>query len=738
MGLGVLLGATLTAGCEDGSPTQSGGPESPGSETTEPRVIAAGEYTYSLNEGTDALPLFTTPTTAKIRLGDRAPAEKRSGLRLSAARNEFEPIQLAIGPAIGSVSAKVSQFEGLGAQQRVELFWAEYSDGRVELLNQIGPLPHALSGQAPTVLWLSVYVPPDAPAGEHVATITLEMEGQSPTVVPVTLTVFDFSLPEQIHFASQLNLDVGALAEAQGSVDATKQMLFEHRMTPKGVTWPSGFNWGITWENTASPSICTEFYDEPDEPDEYAIGRLAPRYILGDGWNGVGFPTAMLFQFVDNSTPRPESFCGIERGDHYGTDAFNAAWGQWLSALDAYLVDHDLAERAYYYVQNEPQNEADERLAAHLCRLTKSAAPHLRIAISEEPKPSIAQDADGDCGYDIWIAHVRAYQRGYAWERQRGFGEEVWLYSLDQDPDPYFNPTSVDRSGIHQRIIPWVAWTERISGWAYYDANRFFSGGRPTVRAELLREGFEDYEYLWLANGGARPAVDVDTDVDATVRSVAASMTSFTKDVDGWQTLKHELGRYIEGSRSELPSLSVESARPIGAYYVNFQEPSGEPSTQPLVVDGNTYLKLGWQPYDSELGFGWSGEFILDTSIALYGYDDVPGYSELEKSYVYDDYGRDNLFEFDLSPGVYRVTVGAGRPSRGYPGDPHNISIEGMVVVDDEATTDDAPIITRTVEVDVSDGGLSVVVGGRSASTGEYAYTFLAYVAIEPIIDGGA
>ena len=28
--------------------------------------------------------------------------------------------------------------------------------------------------------------------------------------------------------------------------------------------------------------------------------------------------------FVDNSTPRPQTLCGIDRGDHYGTDAYNA------------------------------------------------------------------------------------------------------------------------------------------------------------------------------------------------------------------------------------------------------------------------------------------------------------------------------------------------------------------------------------------------------------------------------
>jgi hypothetical protein len=283
-------------------------------------------------------------------------------------------------------------------------------------------------------------------------------------VVPLRLHVFDFVLPTDTHFSTQINVGVSGLVPSGGLVDDAKTTLFEHRMTPTSATWPSGFNWSITWDNPQSTTRCSAFWDEPTEGEEYAIRTLARRYLLGEGWNGVGFHDAELFQFVDNSTPRPETFCGVARGDHYGTASYNQAWSAWLSALDAYLVAQGLAERGYYYVQNEPQDAADHALAAHLCRITKAAAPHLRIAISEEPKPEIAEDAGGSCGYDIWIAHVRAYQQAYAWQRQREHGEVVWFYSLDHDPDPYFNPTVATNQGIHERIIPWVEFSQRIRG----------------------------------------------------------------------------------------------------------------------------------------------------------------------------------------------------------------------------------------------------------------------------------
>jgi hypothetical protein len=614
---------------------------------------------------------------------------------------------------------------------RIEVTLAGYQGGVAETLTPLAgdDVVDAVNDRGVPV-WVTVFVPRDASAGEHTTQITVTPEGGAALTIPLRLYVFDFDLPEEIHFHTQLNIDVSSLSSGR-SVDEAKSLLFEHRFTPKSVTWPSGFRWGITWDSSANPDRCVSFYDEPDEGPMFSIGALSRRYILGEGWNGIGFPTAMIFQFVDNSTPRPARFCGKSRGDAFGSRAYNDAWSAFLGATDDYLVAHGMQERAYYYVQNEPQDANDARIAAHLCRLTRAAAPNLRIAISEEPTPAIAEDADGACGYDIWIAHVRAYEEGYAWARQRDHGEEVWFYSLDRDPPPYFNPTSVDAEGMNMRIIPWAAWSHRIRGYAYYDFSRYFHGGDPGVRAELFREGFEDYEYLWLANGGAHPEVDVDAAPDRTVASVASSMTSWNHDPDALMALRHQLGLYVEGSIRALPVLQVESSRPRGAYYLNFQDPAGPPAADPLTVGGHEYMKIGWASWDETAGYGWMGENV-GTGIVMTGYDDVAGYDELQRSYVYDDYGRNNLFEFAIAPGRYDVTVGVGRPRRGYPGDPHNLRVEGVVAVDDELTTDASPTLERTVSVEVTDGRLSFEVGGRSASSGDWAYTFLAYVEIVP------
>jgi hypothetical protein len=275
-----------------------------GTGNSSPVPLDPSDYTYRLEESSAELVLWTTPATHKTRTSDRAPDAERSGLSLSAARREFEPVQLLLGPAAGSVTASVEPFPSLGASQRLELAVAGYDSGFAEHLAPTGTTGVVtLSTELAVPLWLTVRVPDDAPAGEHTTTLHLVPSAGAAIDVPVHLYVFDFEIPAAISFASLLYLSVEARIPPGGSVDDAKALLYEHRLTPSSVAWSSGFHWSITWENDSSTNPCEIFWDEPTEGDPYSIGWLGPRYLLGEGWNGVGFPDSMLFQFVDNSTP---------------------------------------------------------------------------------------------------------------------------------------------------------------------------------------------------------------------------------------------------------------------------------------------------------------------------------------------------------------------------------------------------------------------------------------------------
>lgn len=80
-------------------------------------------------------------------------------------------------------------------------------------------------------------------------------------------------------------------------MEKLKDFFHEHRLTPTSVAWPAGLNYngGINYDCATGT-----FKENPNDPYEFA--QLGPKYIDGKGWNGAGFPSFQIMQFVNNST----------------------------------------------------------------------------------------------------------------------------------------------------------------------------------------------------------------------------------------------------------------------------------------------------------------------------------------------------------------------------------------------------------------------------------------------------
>lgn len=722
-----------------------------------------GAMTYRLPSPAGAV-IWTTTTMDKV-LREAAPPElEEPEIRIFAARNEVEPFQVAIRADAGAVvRASLPELTGPGTIDRITLHRVDYvtisapSDpgsipsGRIP--DPLVPIAMNSAVDAPAgenqPLWFTVYVPADAPAGDYSGTLTIDVDGQVQDL-PVKLHVFDFAIPPEIGFDGQWNGSFEALGggESLEKVQALKDFYFEHRLVPVSVAWPAGLNYdgGINYD-CASGTFLSE-----DNP--YDFSQLGPKYIDGVGWNGVGFPSFQVMNFVDNSTPRPQNFCGVDRGpDHFGTPEYNAEWAKLMAAIDAYLSDRGWSGKGYYYVQNEPQGPADYDVAAALAAQIKAAAPGLRIAVSEEPRPEIAEHplAEGH-SYDIWMADLSHFEPKYAATRQ-GAGDTVWWYFLYGDLPPHFNPITIDHPGIESRIGHWAAWKYRIRGFAYYSLTGWggdpYADPRPqgtnqngdgfllyppqggeivtSIRWELLREGVEDFEYLLLAADGAMPATpNVAAGCDKSAASAVSSITSFTHDASALKHLRDELGFYLEGARDGCPLLDSQApgAHPRAPYYLNFQDPAGEPSASPLVVSGNTWEKIGWEAYDPAKGYGWAGPYIGDPNIMLYQYLADAPVDELQRSIIYNDYGRTDTFNWDIEGGDYTVTVSIGWHGKTYM--KHRVVVEGQVLFDSVATTETEPYRVQAIDVSVADGNLTLEIGQMDE------YTMLNWISIVP------
>lgn len=742
-------------------------------------------YTYRLTQSTGALTLWTAPPSRRVFRDDAIPTAIDSGVKVYAARNETEPFVVVAHPTTsGSVTVSAPDF---GAGITAELYQVEYVDlaQATDSLGRTGPYPDPLwplangasvavtAGQN-TAFWFSLTVPETTPAGDYAASASV-----GGVAVPVTLHVFDFAIPDTLHVKSQMNFShqsimskygvTGTGAEYWAYVDGIKQYFIDHRLTPKAPLWSGGLTSG------GAPYIdydC-DTHTFSDNDGIWGFEEPAARYLAGTGLlqgtftapfnGGTGFPSWMAATFQNNDPSqdqRPATFCGHTRSAsdwlQNPTSAYNTAWFAYLAAIESYLADLGYLDAGYYYFANEPQDQADYDAVAWYSQHAHAAAPNFKLMVSEEPKPEI-YDQPG-AHIDIWLPVLNQYDPAVSHARARDHGEETWIYFLHGTRPPYFNPITLDHPGIEGKLTGWFLWQYRVRGIAYYavadwsknpwtDPMTYGQNGNtfllyppskdntpiaygandhrfvPSIRLEMLRDGLEDYEYLYVLAGG-QPQVDVTNAADAQAAKIITGLTSYTRDDDFIYNLRRVIGLKNGGEIAEIPDISPPPGHPRaegppGNYYINFQDPAGEPSAEPLIVNGHEYLKIGAADYDSVAGYGWYSPPEAHWMTRYLS----SGPNELQRSILYSDWGRPATFEFDLPNGEYNVTVSVGWEGRTY--NRHKIEIEGVSFVNDEATTPAAPYLVRTRRVTVRDRKLTLAMGIFNE------YTMLNYLDIE-------
>ncbi len=78
-------------------------------------------------------------------------------------------------------------------------------------------------------LWIDVEIPSDAAAGEYVGTFKLTLEDEV-TEIPVTLKVYDLTMPEEVHSGSMFNIWYGNLGYGEGDNfdENTNQVYYDY------------------------------------------------------------------------------------------------------------------------------------------------------------------------------------------------------------------------------------------------------------------------------------------------------------------------------------------------------------------------------------------------------------------------------------------------------------------------------------------------------------------------------
>jgi hypothetical protein len=170
-------------------------------------------------------PLFTLwweTGTAKILKSDPVPLRKSGGVTIEAARNEYEPFQIVLHPKKAASGVRV-EVSPLRQTSGAEVAVSNISIARVAYVtitrptdefgaagdwpDPLPPLDGPFSAPAGvnSPLWITVFIPKDAAAGDYTGTVSLESEEWS-AAVPVRLHVWNFTLPETPSIRSAFGL----------------------------------------------------------------------------------------------------------------------------------------------------------------------------------------------------------------------------------------------------------------------------------------------------------------------------------------------------------------------------------------------------------------------------------------------------------------------------------------------------------------------------------------------------
>ncbi len=324
----------------------------------------------------------------------------------------------------------------------------------------------------------------------------------------------------------------------------------------------------------------------------------------GFALDGLGFDSFMVSlpgfaagSFVQHYLPGPLM------GRVWGSPEYDALYGQILTLLGHHLQERGWLDKAYSYWFDEPEPR-DYPFVQQGMQVLAEGSPSIRRLLTEQAEPDLF-------GYvDIWTPLLNEWSQTWAAQRQAA-GDEVWWYVCTGPKSPYPN-NFIEQSGVGVRIRPWMAWAWNVQGELYWHVNywtedqhfvppdfqdpwqdpmsySFIVGGdfgngdgrllypprahadgvtrvegpTPSIRWELLREGLEDYEYLWmlktltaqLTQRGTNPGLITEAlavlDLPGTLFS---SPVEYTQDPGRLAAVRRQVAGMIEQIQAALES----------------------------------------------------------------------------------------------------------------------------------------------------------------------------------------
>lgn len=492
--------------------------------------------------------------TNTVRILRHYPAGKTFAVELSAARNEWESFQILMrpdmdvtvtniipgdlkGPEDSVISGRESR---LYRQHQFELVDPSYRNGNFEpgwypdaLIPFEHPLtrkplgetrfsavPFDLHADQTHGFWVDIFVPENTRPGKHRGIYTAEFRGGKKIHIPVTLTVWDFTLPR-----------ASTLVTALGSPALRMRGYYRDRAEAGKETEPK--DWDAVEKQVAEMVSRHRINAYPPEDS------LKPVELADGSYRVPEEQITTLRDFIDtwhvNAVRLPRA-----------TDIFNDPVNDrdrlfaWFKSYDDAIERLNRPDVLFYtYLRDEPNTEEQYKFVQTWGRLIREAHSTVKVMVVEQtwtaPGAGGQDSAWGDLygAVDIWCPLFSLFREEYASKRQ-ALGETIWTYTAlcQREPTPWWE---TDFPLLNYRVPSWIAWRYRIRGLLYWGGMSYWGGvedpwtdpktldrrhrnpeqlyngdgmivypGRaagydgiaPSLRLKALRDSIEDYEYL--------------------------------------------------------------------------------------------------------------------------------------------------------------------------------------------------------------------------------------------------
>ena len=556
--------------------------------------VSAWLLSFSMTPLLAAWQVWTVSETRRVLRED--PPEMRLAVELSAAGNEWESFQVQLRsdvpvsgirlesgtfaaadgtamPGARVVLYRQHQMQMTEPTYRNDKFrpgW--YPDPLIPFVHPLTgkPLPDARLKAVPFDLqanethgfWIDVYAPARTKAGVYQATFRVTASDQSAVTIPVSLRVWDFSLPEtptmQTSFGSPCERMRRYYGRAKAGVEKEPvdwpavekqcaQLLSEHRInaTPSFSVRP---------EAQPDGSFCIPS-EQIDELRQFVDARHINVYSIIHPRTAIKDP--------DQQRDRL----------HAWLDAWNRAAKELNRPQVTFCV----------YLTDEPNDEKAYRYVQQWGRAIRGARSVVKVMVTEQTLTQNKAWGDLNGAVDIWCPLFPLHDPETAAQRLAQ-GEKIWTYTAlcQRNPTPWWQ---IDFPLLNYRVPSWIARRYEMCGLLYWGGMSFwqqvvdpwidpktldrrkngkgalyngegtlvypgravgYDGIAPSLRLKALRDGIEDFEYLAiLARAGQSEAAR------KIVLPLAESWFKWQPDPGAYVAARSQLARLIQDHKLE-------------------------------------------------------------------------------------------------------------------------------------------------------------------------------------------